>query len=581
MAGLSVQRSSMAWLLWLLSDQAMTSPSILMKIASKSPLTRQGVWFITVISLIVGMSVGWIIWYEKNEIINNDKRRTELFTRLLDDHAVRTLDVAALALSDLSEVVRNAGDATGSRLRAPALQVLGSLTFLRNLTLIDSTGLILMSTRDQEQGQTVDLDIFGALPINEAPVLSQLLPVRYLEELNLNPQQLTASLNVFSLPLIRRVQTQDARIFYIVGLLNPDFFANFQVVALGDSDLSAVLTSYAGDVIASYPQLLPLGIKLAGHLEIIDQLKPRAQGTYIGSGAGEGEQIVSVRTSRAWPLVTLVERPMSAAWNDWFRLLFWFVLVGALALVLIAVMARIAWRSGQEAARVKAEFIANISHELRTPLQSILGFSELGVMRTQGESKLSGMFNDIHTSGQRMLNLVNDLLDMSKIDSVLSQATFTRIDARQLVREVESELAPLLRSRLITFETHLPDNPVLFQADALRIHQVLRNVVANALKFSSPGQKIIVGLEAVSPSTVHFSVQDEGCGIPQDELVNIFEPFIQSSLTKDGSGGTGLGLAICRRIVQAHGGNIHAENMPAGGAIFHIELPQRAELEQS
>ncbi len=555
----------------------MTRPSILMTLATKSPLTRQGLWFVTVISLIVGMSVGWIIWYEKNEIISNDKRRAELFARLLDDHAVRTLDVAALAFNDLSEVVRTAGDATGSRLRAPALQVLGSLTFLRSLALIDSAGLIVMSTHAQEQGQMVGLEVFGVLPLNEAPVLSKLIPVRYLEDLSIDRQQLPTSLKVFSLPLIRRVQTQDARTFYLVGMLNPDFFANFQAVALGDSDLSAVLTSYAGDVIASYPQVLTLGTKMAGHLEIIDQLKPRAQGTYIGSGAGEGEQIVSVRTSRAWPLVTLVERPMSAAWNDWFRLLSWFVLVGALALIVIAVMARMAWRSAQDAARTKAEFIANISHELRTPLQSILGFSELGLMRSRDQARLAGMFSDIHTSGQRMLLLVNDLLDISKIDSALSQAAFTRVDARQLVRDVESELSPLLRARFVAFEARLPENPVMLQADVMRIHQVLRNVVANALKFSSPEQKIIVGLDVVLPDSVHFYVQDEGCGIPQNELENIFEPFVQSSLTKDGSGGTGLGLAICRRIVQAHGGNIHAKNIPAGGAIFYIELPMRAE----
>lgn len=556
----------------------MTQPSILMNLSTKSPLTRQGLWFVAVISLIVGLSVGWIVWYEKNEIISNDKRRTELFARLLDDHAVRTLDVAALALTDLSEIVRGSGDASGNRLRTPALQVMGSLTFLRSLTLIDASGLILMSTHAQEQGQAVPMQVFGSLPINDAPVLSRLIPVRYLEDLSLDPRRLSASLKVFSLPLIKRIQMQDGRTLYFVGLLNPDFFANFQAVALGDSDLSAVLTSYAGDILASYPQELPLGARLDGHLDIIDQLKPRMQGTYVGAGAGEGEQIVSVRTSRAWPLVTLVERPMKAAWNDWFRLLFWFVLVGALAFFVIAVMARIAWRSARDAARTKAEFIANISHELRTPLQSILGFSELGLMRAQDQSRLSGMFGDIHTSGQRMLSLVNDLLDISKIDSTFSQATFSSMDARQIVRDVESELAPLLRARAVMFEVHLPEHPVLLQADVQKIHQVLRNVVANALKFSSPGQKIIAGLELFLPGTVHFYVQDEGCGIPQKELENIFEPFVQSSLTKDGSGGTGLGLAICRRIVQAHGGKIHAENIPSGGAIFHIEIPSRSEM---
>jgi signal transduction histidine kinase len=451
--------------------------------------------------------------------------------------------------------------------------VVGSLTFIRSLALIDASGLIEMSSRVQEQGQTVSMQAIGVLPINEAPVLSRLIPVRYLEDMSVEHRQPSDTLKVFSLPLIRRVQAQDGRVLYLVALLNPDFFANFQAVTLGDSDLSAVLTSYAGDVIASYPQVLPLGTRLDGHLEIVEQLKPRAQGTYIGPGAGDGEQIVSVRTSRAWPLVTLVERPMSAAWNDWYRLLSWFVLVGALALVVIAVMARLAWRSAQDAARTKAEFIANISHELRTPLQSILGFSELGLMRTQDQTRLSGMFNDIHTSGQRMLTLVNDLLDISKIDSAFSQANFSKIDARQLVRDVESELAPLLRARLVTFDARLPANPVILHADILRIHQVLRNVIANALKFSSPGQKIIVGASVPLPEILHFYVQDEGCGIPQNELENIFEPFVQSTLTKDGSGGTGLGLAICRRIVQAHGGKIHAENIPGGGAVFHIELP--------
>ena len=557
-----------------------SKPSVLMTLATKTPLTRQGLWFVTVISLIVGLLVGWIVWYEKNEIIINDKHRAELFARLLDDHAVRTLDVAALALSDLSEVVRASDDASGGRLRPPALQVVGSLSFIRSLALIDASGLIMMSTRDQEQGHIVGMQAFGVLPVNEAPVLSRLIPVRYLEDLSLERQQATDSLKVFSLPLIRRVPTQDTRTLYLVAMLNPDFFANFQAVTLGDSDLSAVLTSYAGDVIASYPQELSLGNRLDGHLEIIDQLKPRAQGTYIGSGAGEGEQIVSVRTSRAWPLVTLVERPMSAAWNDWFRLLSWFVLVGTLALVVIAVMARIAWRSAQDAARTKAEFIANISHELRTPLQSILGFSELGLMRTQDQSRVSGMFSDIHTSGQRMLTLVNDLLDIAKIDSAFSEASFTKIDARQLVRDVETELAPLLRARSVTFDSRLPAHPLMLNADILRIHQVLRNVIANALKFSSPGQKIIVGANVELPGILHFFVQDEGCGIPQNELENIFEPFVQSTLTKDGSGGTGLGLAICRRIVQAHGGKIHAENIPEGGAVFHIELPMQTESER-
>jgi len=147
---------------------------------------------------------------------------------LLDDHAVRTLDVAALALADLSEVVRTSGEPTGSRLRTPALQVLGSLTFLRSLALVDASGLILMSTHAQEQGRTIDMNAFSALPINDAPVLSRMIPVRYIEDLSTDPRQRSASLKVFSLPLIRRIQAQDEHIFYLVGILNPDFLLIFR-----------------------------------------------------------------------------------------------------------------------------------------------------------------------------------------------------------------------------------------------------------------------------------------------------------------------------------------------------------------
>ena len=527
----------------------------------------------SVITLIVMLFVGWIVWYEKSEIVRNDRHRTELFARLLDDHAGRTLDVAALALSDLSEVAKVNGDTLRERLRGPVLQLVGSLSFIRSLALVDASGSILLSSRDSETGLQFSMDMLGALPGNDAAVLSRLIPARYLEDLTQPTNQQSASFNIYSLPLLRRVQIQEDRNLYLVALINPDFFANFQAVALGEADYSAVMASYAGDVLASYPQALPLGVKLPNHFQIIDQLKPRAQGSYIGPGAGEGEQIVSVRTSRAWPLVTLVERPMAAALNDWFRLLFWFVLVGEMAMIVIAVMARIAWRSVSESARIKAEFIANVSHELRTPLQSILGFSELGVMQSGQNSRMMGMFSDIHRSGQRMLALVNDLLDISKIESTFSDSICSQADARDLVHDVERELAPLLRARQVGLDLKLPEQALMIQADVTRIHQVLRNVVANALKFSSPGQRITIGLEPVRADSLLFYVQDQGCGIPQDELENIFEPFVQSSFTKDGSGGTGLGLAICRQIVQVHGGTIHAENIAAGGAIFYINLP--------
>jgi len=231
--------------------------------------------------------------------------------------------------------------------------------------------------------------------------------------------------------------------------------------------------------------------------------------------------------------------------------------------------------AAEEASRAKSEFIANISHELRTPLQSILGFSELGQHRGREAPKLAAMFGDIHASGQRMLALVNDLLDVSKIESSVGTFHMERCDLRVPVRSVLQELQPLLQGRDISLLNRLPAEPLPGKVDPLRFQQLIRNVVANAIKFSPQGGVIEVHGKLGPQGEIELGVADQGPGIPPAELESIFEAFIQSSKTKDGSGGTGLGLAICRKIAEIHGGRITAENRAGGGAVFRIYLPAR------
>jgi len=240
---------------------------------------------------------------------------------------------------------------------------------------------------------------------------------------------------------------------------------------------------------------------------------------------------------------------------------------------------RLARDAAEEASRAKSEFIANISHELRTPLQSILGFSELGVMRGAQHPKLHAMFTDIHGSGTRMLALVNDLLDVSKIESSMGAVTLERADLRGLVLSVVRELAPLLAARNLQLLPELGPRALIAKVDPVRFAQVIRNVLANAIKFSPVGASIEVKARLTDEERIHITVRDHGAGVPPDELEKIFEAFVQSSTSKDGSGGTGLGLAICRKILAAHDGHITAANMQDGGAVFLIDIPARHYLD--
>lgn len=227
----------------------------------------------------------------------------------------------------------------------------------------------------------------------------------------------------------------------------------------------------------------------------------------------------------------------------------------------------------EEISRSKSEFVANISHELRTPLQSIIGFSELGLLRSPQGEQLVAMFSNIHGAGQRMLMLVNELLDIAKIESAVGAFHFERTDVRDLIEDVAAEMALLLDKKRLNLGLHLGRAPLVAKVDPSRFKQVVRNLMSNAVKFSPEEGSIEITANTPDEHTIHIQTRDQGPGIPPAELESIFQPFVQSSQTRDVSGGTGLGLAISRKIIMAHGGRIHAANAPGAGTIFHIVLP--------
>ncbi|WP_088278995.1 PAS domain-containing protein [Ideonella sp. A 288] len=223
--------------------------------------------------------------------------------------------------------------------------------------------------------------------------------------------------------------------------------------------------------------------------------------------------------------------------------------------------------------RAKSEFIANMSHELRTPLQAIIGFSELGTKLAAAHEDFLDMFCEVHAGGRRMLTLVNALLDLSKLESTVGSLALHRRDLATLVSEVARELRPLAGQRDIELVLRPPQQPLGADVDAFRMQQVIRNVLANALRFAPIGSAIELDCLPTPDGGTEIVVRDHGPGIPADELESIFDAFVQSSRTADGAGGTGLGLTICRKIMSAHGGSIAAENAAGGGAVMRIRLP--------
>ena len=244
---------------------------------------------------------------------------------------------------------------------------------------------------------------------------------------------------------------------------------------------------------------------------------------------------------------------------------------------------QLAAEAAEAANRAKSEFLANISHELRTPMHAISSFAKLGHGRSENapREKLQRYFENIEGSAARLNRLLNDLLDLAKIESGRMTYTLGRFDLRNIVHAVVTEFDAMARERGVTlqFEPEAVTDPWV-QVDDLRIKQVFANLVSNALKFAPEGGRVTVALssgtdENGTPGIVGH-VLDDGPGIPPDELETVFDRFVQSTKTKTGAGGTGLGLPIAREILSAHRGWVRAQNRPEGGADFAVWLPTAA-----
>jgi signal transduction histidine kinase len=227
------------------------------------------------------------------------------------------------------------------------------------------------------------------------------------------------------------------------------------------------------------------------------------------------------------------------------------------------------------ASQHKSEFLARMSHELRTPLNSIIGFSDL---LTEQEATIStpkrlGFLENVRNSARHLLTMINDLLDIAKVESGKMELHFSDLDLRVSIANTIASTQSLFVRRGQHVEVITPDEPMLMRGDAGRIEQVLLNLLSNANKFSPEGGTITVRGEG-EPGAWRIDVVDRGIGISPEDQKRIFDEFEQVSMRVVHATGTGLGLALARRFVEAHGGTISVESAIGTGSTFSVRLPR-------
>ncbi|MCP3689557.1 MAG: PAS domain-containing protein [Gammaproteobacteria bacterium] len=230
----------------------------------------------------------------------------------------------------------------------------------------------------------------------------------------------------------------------------------------------------------------------------------------------------------------------------------------------------------EKANMAKTNFLANMSHELRTPMHGIISFARLGLSRkdTASPEKLENYFRNIEISGDRLLNLLNDLLDLSRIEAGKIDLKIKKEDVSALLQRCHKELAAKLEERNIELIIKTRSKAIFAEFDYQRIFQVVINLLSNAIKFSADDSNIVIR-SRVTKKQLQVRVQDHGAGIASDELEAIFSKFTQGKKTRSGTsmGSTGLGLAICREIIHAHHGRIWAESKLKKGSSFFFNIP--------
>jgi GAF domain-containing protein len=276
--------------------------------------------------------------------------------------------------------------------------------------------------------------------------------------------------------------------------------------------------------------------------------------------------------------LTVIRKTTGEFEADTVELLTTFATQSALAIQNARLFRELADKSRQleVASQHKSEFLANMSHELRTPLNAIIGFSEVLTDRMFGElnEKQEEYLKDIYASGNHLLSLINDILDLSKIEAGRMELELTEFDLPTAIENALMLVRERAGRRSIALHTNINNRLGQIQADERKVRQVVLNLLSNAIKFTPEGGRIEVGAVA-QDGFAEVSVSDTGIGIAPEDQEKVFEEFRQVGTAAKKVEGTGLGLTLCRKFVELHGGRIWVKSQVGAGSTFTFKIPVR------